>query len=100
MEIKLIQAEELWEILTERIAHALEGHYIVPKESTPPEQEYLSLKQLCALVGKSRATVISWRKKGLLPIGKRIQNSLYFSKQAVLESLEQKSKIKEGTWKR
>jgi len=71
-------------VKSELIEHSPE-----PKE---PEQlntdnELLTVNDLCRLFGKTKATIHTWKREGIIPFH-RISGRVYFKKSEVMESLK------------
>lgn len=56
------------------------------KDDTPaPDDDYITISDVCRLLKRSRPTIHQWKKKGILPFY-RLGGNVYFKRHEVLEA--------------
>jgi excisionase family DNA binding protein len=80
-----LKPEELKQLISDAVSQALEG-----KLNTSHEEKtdiLIKLDEVSKLLGVSKVTIHSWKRKGLIPFY-RISNKIYFKEDEVMAALK------------
>jgi len=86
--LHILQPEELKKLIRDSVFEAIDNRlYADSKKERDSKEELIKLSEVAVLLGVSKVTVHTWKRKGLIPFY-RISNKIYFKKHEVLTSLK------------
>ena len=81
-----VPIDQLRSIISETVNTAFQNQK--NPEVKQEEDPFLKIGEVCKILGVSRVTVHTWKRKGILPFH-RISRKIYFKKSDVLAALKQ-----------
>ncbi len=78
-----IPLEEFKEFVSNTVHEAL-SQLNEAKSAPLPEDEFITIDEVCQLLKRSRPTIHKWKRKGILPFY-RLEGNVYFKKSEVMD---------------